>query len=395
MSRVVPRPLAFWLVAVAFAVTMIGTTLPTPLYVYYQRALGFSNLTSTVVFAAYAIGVLAALLILGRLSDVIGRRNTLLPGLAAAMLSAVVFLFADNLTMLLVGRMLSGISAGMFTGTATAALVDLADEDRRERATVVATVANIGGLGLGPLLAGLLAQFSGSPLHLPFEVHLGMLALAAAGVWVMPEPVPTEGRPSFTVARLRLPPEVRGIFTRAALAGFAGFAVLGLFTAVAPAFLRRLLGVPEPAWSGVIVFTVFTASALGQLLLVGRLRERALAAGAAILTAGAALLAIALARGSLVLLVIAAIVVGVGQGTSFRAGLAAVNAAAPPRQRAEVASLFFVVLYVALSVPVAGVGLAADSFGLRTAGIAFALVVAALALTALLLVSRRRSPSSG
>jgi MFS family permease len=394
MRSVVPRPLAFWLVAVAFAVTMVGTTLPTPLYVYYQRALGYSNLTSTVVFAAYAIGVLAALLLLGRLSDVIGRRNTLLPGLATAMLSAIVFLVADDLTMLLVGRMLSGVSAGIFTGTATAALVDLAGEEHRERATVVGTVANMGGLGLGPLLAGLLAQFSGAPLHLPFEVHLGMLALATAGVWGMPEPVPATGRPPFTIARLQLPHEVRGIFTRAALAGFAGFAVLGLFTAVAPAFLRRLLDVPEPAWSGVIVFTVFCASALGQLLLVGRLGARALAVGCAILTSGAALLAVALAVGSLVLLVIAAIVVGVGQGTSFRAGLAAVNAAAPPRQRAEVASLFFVVLYVALSVPVVGVGLAADTFGLRTAGIAFALVVAALALMALLLVSRRRSPSS-
>ncbi|MDX2091273.1 MAG: MFS transporter [Kofleriaceae bacterium] len=395
MRRAVSSSLAFWLVAVAFAVTMIGTTLPTPLYVYYQRELGFSNLTSTVVFAAYAVGVLAALLLLGRLSDVIGRRNALLPGLASAMLSAVVFLFADNLALLLVGRMLSGISAGIFTGTATAALFDLADAERRERATVVATVANMGGLGAGPLLAGLLAQFSQAPLQLPFEIHLGMLALVSIGVWRMPETVPAQGRPGFTIARLRLPPEVRGTFARAALAGFAGFAVLGLFTAVAPAFLRRLLHVSAPAWSGGIVFTVFSASALGQIILVGRLRERALSVGCAILTSGAVLLAVALARGSLVLLVLAAIVVGGGQGTSFRAGLVAVNAAAPPRQRAEVASLFVLVLYLALSVPVVGVGLAADAYGLRVAGIACALVVATLASIALVLISRRRSPSSG
>lgn len=137
---VAPRRVAFWLMAAAFSVTMLGTTLPTPLYVLYQEKLGFSALMITVIFAVYAAGVLAALLLFGRASDALGRRRVLLPGLACAALSAVAFLLAQGLPLLFVGRVLSGLSAGIFTGTATATLVDLAGEGQASRATLVATV---------------------------------------------------------------------------------------------------------------------------------------------------------------------------------------------------------------------------------------------------------------
>ncbi|MGH3322894.1 MAG: MFS transporter, partial [Streptomyces sp.] len=249
---------AFWLVALAFAVTMVGTTLPTPLYVLYQGQLHFSTLMITVIFAAYAVGVLAALLVFGRLSDEIGRRRALLPGLACAALSAVVFLFAHGLALLFVGRVLSGLSAGIFTGTATAALVDLAGRRATERASLVATAVNMGGLGSGPLLAGVLAQLAPAPLRLPYAVHLGMLAVATVGVWFMPEPVAVEAgrRPPLRVTRPTVPAPMRGTFVRAAIAGFAGFAVLGLFTAVSPSFLGKVLGMHSLALSGGVVFTV-------------------------------------------------------------------------------------------------------------------------------------------
>nr|WP_240982145.1 MFS transporter [Streptomyces sp. S3(2020)] len=371
------------MVALAFAVTMLGTTLPTPLYAFYQHRLGFSSLMGTVIFAAYAVGVLAALVLFGRVSDAIGRRLTLLPGLAFAVLSAGVFLVADNLPLLLVGRVLSGLSAGIFTGTATATLADLAKDGASERATLVATVANMGGLGAGPLLAGLLAQLAPAPVKLPFIVHLAMLALVAVGVWLMPEPVAVTVRPRWRIARPSVPEPMRGTFMPAATAGFAGFAVMGLFTAVAPSFLGRLLGLSSPALAGAVVCTLFAASALGQITLVPRLGRAALPAGCAVLIVGMALLATGLAAESLVLLLAAAVVAGLGQGVTFRAGLAAINAEAPSGQSAEVASTFFFVLYVAISLPVIGEGLAAQAVGLRTAGIGFSLAVALLAASVL------------
>ena len=223
--------------AFALAVAMMGTTLPTPLYVLYREGFGFSELMITVIFATYAAGVIVALLLFGRLSDQVGRRLVLLAGLALAALSAGAFLIADGLPVLLAGRVFSGLSAGLFTGTATATLVDLAPPGRRARATLVATIANMGGLGCGALLAGLLSQWAGSPLRLTYWVGLALLVPAAIGIWAMPEPVTRRTRPRLRPQAPRIPAEIRVTFAEAALAGAAGYAVLGLFTAVTPAFL--------------------------------------------------------------------------------------------------------------------------------------------------------------
>ena len=157
-----------WLAAYAFAVAMLGTTLPTPLYPRYEQRWGFTALTITVIFAVYGIGVIAALLFLGGLSDQIGRRPALLAGLTLSAASAVAFLLAGGLGALLAGRALSGLSAGIFTGTGTATLVDLAPPGRKAFATGVATAVNLGGLGCGPLVAGVLAVVATAPLRLPF-----------------------------------------------------------------------------------------------------------------------------------------------------------------------------------------------------------------------------------
>jgi MFS family permease len=387
----VPRASAFWLVAMALATTMLGTTLPTPLYVLYEQRLGLAAFMGTVIFAVYAAGVLATLLLLGQASDAFGRRRVLLVGLGFAALSAVAFLLAHGLPLLIVGRVLSGLAAGAFTGTATAALVDLAGAGRGRRATMVATGSSMGGLGLGALLAGTLAQFAPLPLRLTFWVDLGLVVLAMLAVWVIPETVEVAERPRLRIRRPDIPAQVRPAFLRAAIAGFAGFAVLGLFTAVTPSFLLDLLHEPSHALSGALVFTLFAASALGQVALAGPLGHRAMAAGCGGLIVGMGLLAAGLAATSLSLVLAAAVVAGAGQGLCMRAGLEAVTTGAPAQHRAGVASAFFLVMYTAISLPVIGAGLAATRLGLRTAGIAFTLAVAGIAALALALLVLGRS----
>jgi len=338
---------------------MLGTTLPTPLYDLYSERFGFSELMITVIFATYAAGVIVSLLLFGRLSDQIGRRRMLMAGLALAALSAVAFLLADGLALLLVGRVLAGLSAGIFTGTATATLVDLAAPGRRTRATLTATVANMGGLGCGVLLAGLLSQWAGSPLRVTFWVDLALLAFAGVGIWAMPETVAARSHPRLRPQALTVPREMRRTFLHAALAGFAGFAVLGLFTAVAPAFLAQELGVTSRAAIGLVVFVVFAASMVGQAMLERIPEEVAMPAGCLALIAGMGSLALSLALSSLALLVLGAAIAGFGHGLAFRRGLQSVNARAPAEQRAAVASGFFVVMYVAISVPVVGEGILA------------------------------------
>lgn len=384
------RLIALALVAYAFMVTMLGTTLPTPLYPLYRHQLGFSELMITVIYATYAAGVIAALVLVGRWSDELGRRPMLLGGLGFSAASAVAFLIGGSLVALLIGRVLSGVSAGIFTGTATVAVVELASAKRKRQATLVATAVNMLGLGLGALLAGVLAQYAPLPLRLCFIVDLALLTIAVAGILYAPETARVAKRPRLSPQRLHVPASVRSVFVPAAIGGFAGFGVLGLFTAVAPAFLGEVLSLSNQALIGAVVFVVFVASTGGQLSLERVPSRRALSGGCLVLAVGASLVGAGVDASMLGLLIAGAVVAGFGQGLGFRAGMAAVTAGSPPEARGEVASTFFVVMYVALSMPVIGIGLATGMVGLQLAGAGFAVAMATLALIALLALSRRQ-----
>ncbi|MCK5755874.1 MAG: MFS transporter, partial [Mycobacterium sp.] len=193
------------------------------------------------------------------------------------------------------------------------------------------------------------------------------------------------------VQRLAVPPQARAVFVVAALAGFAGFATTGLFTAVAPSFLSDVVGIDNHATAGAIVCSIFASSALAQLAALRADPQRAVAFGCAVLIAGMAILALAVHFASLALMIAAAVVCGIGQGVSFGRGLAAVSDCTPADRRAEVTSTYFVVAYVALSLPVMGEGLAAQAWGLDTAGLTFAAAVAVLAAGCLAAILARET----
>ena len=208
------------------------------------------------------------------------------------------------------GRVLSGLSAGIFTGTATAAVVDLAPPGRQARASLVAALVNMVGLGSGPLLAGLLAQYAPAPTRLVFAVDLLLLAVGAVAVLALREPVRRSAVLHLAPRRLHVPAAARSVFVRAAIAGFAGFAVMGLFTAVSPAFLGDLLHHHSPALTGGVVAVLFAGSVLGQLLTTRVPFDRALPAGCVLLIVGMVLVGASLPTRSLTLLVIGALVAG-------------------------------------------------------------------------------------
>ncbi|WP_030872404.1 MFS transporter [Streptomyces sp. NRRL F-2747] len=376
-----------------FAVCMAGTTLPTPLYGLYQEKFGFSELQVTVVYAVYAFGVMGVLLLAGNASDVVGRRPVLLAGLGLAAASAGCFLCATGLGWLYAGRLLSGLSAGLFTGAATAYVIELAPRDGSSRSTFVATAANMGGLGCGPLLAGVLSQYAPWPLYLPFVVHLALVACSAAVLLRLPETV-RERQPLAAVRPQRpaLPASVRRVFVPAATASFVGFALFGVFTSVSPAFLVESLGVHNRAVSGLVVALAFFASTAGQLA-VGRIGVgRSLPLGCATLLAGLLLLAGALYWDLLALVVLSALVGGAGQGLAFRGALSAVAGASPADRRAAVISLLFVVAYAGISVPVIGVGVLTGPLGLEGSGLVFLACMTALVSTAAVYLLRHPVP---
>ena len=373
---------AFWLLAFVFTATMLGTTLPTPLYVIYQAQWHFSAFMVTVIFAVYAATVLATLLFAGRSSDQAGRRPVLAVALGAAALSTLAFIFAPDEGVLLVGRILSGLAAGLMTGTATAMLTELGPS-RGRRSSLVATAANMGGLGLGPLLAGLLAQFAPHPTTLVFEVYLAVLAVAALSLRFVPETVLARRRPTLRFAGLGIPEQGRGQFIAAAVAAFAAFALLGLFTSLVPGFMGGVLHQGSHAVQGAAVFGLLAIGTITQVALSRLGRRPVMLAGLGLFLAALALILAALAQASMPLFLAGTVVGGVSVGAIFLASLATANRLAPPERRGHVVSTFFVACYAGLIIPVVGVGVLTEFIATFPAVLAFSLLLAAACLFSL------------
>src|SRR5580693_815802 len=357
---------------------MLGTTLPTPLYVIYQGQWHFSAVIVTVTFAVYAVAVLATLLLAGRSSDQAGRKPVLAVALGASALSTVAFILAPDVGVLFVGRILSGISAGLMTGTATAALAELVPASASRRASLVATAANMGGLGLGPLIAGLFAQYAPNPTVLVFEVYLGVLAVAGLCLLLVPETVLPRRRPALRFAGLGIPERGRSEFIAAGAAGFAAFALLGLFSALAPTFLGSVLHQNNHAVQGGVVFLLLAVGAVTQVALFRFNSRRVVLAGLGVFLVALALIVAALAQAAMAL------------GSVFLGSLATANRLAPPGQRGQVLSAYFVACYTGLIIPVVGVGVASEFISDFAAVLALSIVLAALCLLSLGRISRAR-----
>jgi len=134
---------------------------------------GKSAGTLTVVFALYIAGLLGTLLIAGRLSDRHGRKRVLVPGLLAALAACLLFAGATSVAMLAAGRLLAGIAVGVIVSAGMAAVVDVGGDAHKALASLMASIAMVLGAGLGPLLAGGLAQWLAQPVVPIFESHRG------------------------------------------------------------------------------------------------------------------------------------------------------------------------------------------------------------------------------
>ena len=388
-----------WAVAFAFTTVLAFSTVPTPLYAIYQARDGFSTFMITVIFAAYAVGVILALFLAGHVSDWLGRRRALVPAVLTSVASALVFLFWPALPGLLVGRVLNGLSVGVVTATATAYLAELhlgeSPGASPKRAQVLATTANLGGLGLGPIIAGVLAVTVQAPLTVPFVLFAALLAVAAIGVVLAPETVtPPSTRPAYRPQRVAVPAEARGRFFGAAAGGFAALAAFGLFTSLAPSFLAGTLHQTSHLLAGIPAFTAFASAVAAQLAADAWPVRRLLATGMAALSAGIVLVVAAIWVPSLALFLAGGVIAGAGAGLLFKGGIVTASSLAAPEHRAEVLAGFFLAGYIGISVPVLGLGILDQFIAPRVALMAFAaLLLAGIAASARTLLGGRRTGS--
>lgn len=382
------RRRGYALAAGVLVVMMLGGTLPIPLYVLYEKQMGFGPLGVTVVFAAYVLGTLSALLALGDLSDHIGRRRVLAIAVACAAASTALFLAATGIGLLIVARIVSGLAAGFTTGTATAALAELQPRGDRQAAAVVATGGNMAGLGLGPLIAGIFAEYVALPTRSVFWAYLGLCALALAAVAVIPETVLQPDGVISLRPRLGVPPGMRAVMLGACLGVFAAFSVFGLFSSLVPTFLHGILGVHNLALIGATAFLIFATAAVSQAVSARLPARRSASAGLPLLLVCLVALEAALFAKLLWLFLAGTVAGGIAGGFILRGGLSELNRIAEPRRRAAVVSTFFAAAYIGLGLPAILTGLISLSVGAVDASAYVSGLEAAIVVVAIVVVLR-------
>ncbi|HWC86726.1 MAG TPA: MFS transporter [Solirubrobacteraceae bacterium] len=397
-SRLRRHSFGLWVVALAFTTGMAFTTVPTPLWSLYAQRDRFSSLTVTIAFAVYAVAVAVSLYLAGHLSDWYGRRRVLAPALALEIVAAVIFLLWPSLPGLIVARVLTGLGVGVVTATATAWVAELGGAGTR-RAQIVATGANLGGLGLGALVSGVLAQFAGHALSLPFLVFIAALVVTCAALFAARE---THARssppPRYRPQRVSVPSSARARFLAAALGAGITFAIFGLLTSLAPSFLAGTLHEPSRALAGAVAFTVFATAALAQTLTASRTTAQLVAAAIPALLVGLALVTIAvwLPAPSFGVFLAGDVVVGAGAGLMFKGAIATVSEVSSEEHRAEALAALFLAAYIGLAGPVIGLGALTQIASTRVSLLVFAglLALGILTATPALLARGERQPAS-
>jgi len=373
------------------AIAFMGSSLVTPLYVLYRQTFGFSELMLTLVYAAYVVGNLGALLFFGRLSDQAGRRPVGLAATGLAGLAGLFFLFASGTGALFGGRIISGLAVGLASATGTAWLAEISGGQDRASATLAATTANFIGVAIGPLISGMLSQYAPAPLRLPHIAYLLILAVVGILVWRTKETVERNRSEPVNVSlrpRLGVPKQLIGQFIAPATTAVAVFALVGFYAALIPSIMAETMHEANRTLSGAVISELFLVATAVMILTRQWASRKAMIVGLVTLLPSVALLVLAQGLCSLATLLIGTAVTGVSSALGYRGGLQVVNDIAPADRRAEVVSSYFLACFFGNSVPVIGVGVMAVKIGFLAASMIFAAVTALLALFAMFVAVR-------
>ncbi|WP_421107329.1 MFS transporter [Streptomyces sp. NEAU-S77] len=368
-----------WLAAWPVTAVFVLSNAATPLYVLWQRDIGFSQGTLTVVFAFYIIGLLGSLLVSGVLSDRLGRKPVLLPALALAVTACLIFATAHTVAALIVARLFTGIAVGAVVSAGMAAVTDVAGQDRRRLAALLASCAMVFGAGLGPLLAGILSEALPAPTVTVFIVEAALLITAILAVLRMPvrrPAAPAKG------AWVRVPgvPAGNGPQLTLGIAVFApGITATSFVLSLGPSLLAGLLGTNSRIVAGAMAFAMFLA-ATGVQFAVQKLPRRTILTAGAVSTALSMIALIAAVRASWIpALIASALLAGAGQGMGQLGGLSLLNSTVPPQRLAEANAALNVGGYVPAGLLPVSAGYLSDAVGLTDAATLFGIALMALA----------------
>jgi MFS family permease len=382
-KRRLPRPVAFAAIAAIFVTFAAASAAPSPLYVVYQQEWGFSASTLTVIFAVYVAGLITALLVLGALSDHVGRRPVLAAAIALEAVALVLFLAAGDVGLLLTARVVQGIATGAAMTALGATLVDLNPPHAPGRAGLINGIAPVSGLAVGALGCGALVQYAPSPTHFVYALLLLGMVLAALVVAWMPETsVRRPGGAASLKPRLGVPARLRADVLALAPIIVASWALGGLYMSLGPSVAAGVFGLSSHLIGGLVVTLLCGTGATTSFLLRKQPTPQVLALAGIMLTIGTGTSIVGVEVGNIVLAAVGTVLSGIGFGASALASFGTLAVLAAPDERGELFAVALVIAYVAFSVPAVVAGLAAGSVGLHTTALVYGLVVGLLGAAA-------------
>ncbi|HSS32438.1 MAG TPA: MFS transporter [Solirubrobacterales bacterium] len=390
--RTLSRPVTFWALAATIALYLAASAAPTPLYVVYQDEWGFSATTLTLIFAVYVFGLLASLLVLGALSDHVGRRPMIAVSLALEAVAMVLFIAAGDVVVLGAARTVQGVATGIALSTMGAALVDLNPPENPGLAGVVSGLAPIGGLALGALGCGALVEYGPAPEQLVYVIVLVGLAAAVGLVVRMPETSPrVPGARASLKPQVAVPIRVRAEFLAMVPILIATWSLGGLFLALGPSVAAQVFDMPNHVIGGLVVTLLCGTGGLTIYALRNWSFARALGLAAGFLAAGMAVSLVGLGAELALVAAIGTVIAGIGFGAAGRGTFGTIAAIALPTERGALFAAFYVVSYLAFSLPALAAGLASQSAGLRPTAIVYGAAVLVFSLAAILVQRRLAS----
>jgi len=375
-------------VAVITAMTFSASgAAPTALYHQYQDSFGLTPFAITIIFAAYVLSLLAALLTVGSLSDFIGRRPAILAALVLNILSMAMFMTASSEAALIAARALQGFATGLATASLGAAILD----NDRSRGPILNSITAFCGLTAGSLGGAILVTYAPDPRQLVYVVLLALSAVEAFILWFMPETAQVRaGAIASLQPHVNVPAQASQALVRVTPVTMASWALGGFYFSLMPALVRVATGVTLPVVGGLVVSALTLSGAIAVLSLRSASPGRMLSGGIAALATGVAITLAGVHEQLVWLMLIGTIVSGTGFGAAFAGTMRTVLPLAKTDERAGLLAAFYVEGYLSFSLPAVLAGFAVPMVGLTVTAYAYGTTVILMALASMIAVTFSR-----
>lgn len=376
----------FWVAAGSLLLVFTTSGAPIPMFNLYRSEVGLSQSDIGMAAVAYFVSAASALLLLGRLSDHLGRRPVALASLACAAVSCLVMARLDGSASLLAGRILHGLACGVASSTLGAYAVDSAPPRLRWLAALISGSAPMAGLTVGALMSGVLMQYAPWPRQLVYVLVGGLLLLGAVLVATSTETAqPRPGALRSMWPRLHSPAGAGRLLLATSAAIVGTWSLGSYYLSFGPALVVEHLGVRNSVMVAAAYASVLVLNPVGGPLVRGWPVVRAMRAGMVLLMVAVLAIVATVQAGAVLPFIVASLMVGLAQGVAVTGGVRALLARTEAGDRAGVLALVYLVSYCAAAIPSLVGSLLADAvqpFTLTLGYVTLSLVSAMVALWA-------------